>query len=218
MKHTPLRLFLVRHGNTFEKHQTPVQVGAQTDLPLTDQGRKQALAFGALLSQNKIVPRAIYAGALKRQRETGTLLVEQLGLEEKQLKHANALTELDYGLWEGLEAATISEGWPEEYAAWTEQAKWPAHIFGGAQERHLAEIGRWLQELRQSYAPGDALVGVTSNGVIRYFYSLMEQAWRACIAQKRMEELKVKTGHYCELLLYPDSIEVQSWNSNPATQ
>ena len=38
----PIRLILVRHGNTFEAGQKCVKVGSKTDMPLTAQGLRQA--------------------------------------------------------------------------------------------------------------------------------------------------------------------------------
>lgn len=57
----PIRLILVRHGNTFDAGQTPTQVGARTDLSLTDQGRNQAHYFARYLASEQIQPQAISA-------------------------------------------------------------------------------------------------------------------------------------------------------------
>ena len=217
MKNGPIRLFLLRHGNTFEKHETPVQVGARSDLPLTQQGREQARHFCSYLLGNQIIPRAIYAGGLKRQAETASILTAQMNAENS-FHNEHALTELDYGHWEGLTSEAIAEKWPNEYVSWTSQAEWPRHIFGGSQDAHVGEMMRWINELRNCFNAGDAVIGVTSNGIIRFFYSLLADEWQRCIQQKQMEKLKVKTGHYCELLLYPNHVEIKSWNSNPLSQ
>ncbi len=201
-----IRLLLVRHGNTFEKGQTPTQVGARTDLHLTEQGRRQAQSFADYLSANHIKPDAIYAGSLKRQIETAQILGSH--------HHETALTEIDYGAWEGLTTEEITKQWPNEYHAWTTQAKWPT-IFGSTQENHLNAIKKWLEALRKKHASGQTIVGVTSNGVIRYFYSLQNREWQNLINSSRMEDLKVKTGHFCELLLTSDSLKAESWNVDP---
>ena len=61
-----IRLILMRHGNTFEAGQTPVQVGTRTDLPLTAQGLAQAKEMLNYLTAEGISPEAIFAGKLKR--------------------------------------------------------------------------------------------------------------------------------------------------------
>jgi probable phosphoglycerate mutase len=175
-------------------------VGAQTDLPLTEQGRNQAESFAHYLASQKIQPQAIYAGSLKRQTETAEILRSQLQIEHTM--HAAALTEIDYGAWEGLTTDAIRQKWPNEYEAWIQQSRWPK-IFGNTKESHLAAIKKWLNELRDTYAPDETVVGVTSNGILRFFYNSS-----SC-------DLKVKTGHFCELWLFKNSVEIKSWNKDP---
>ncbi|MCL4553141.1 MAG: histidine phosphatase family protein, partial [Candidatus Marsarchaeota archaeon] len=91
-----IRLFLLRHGNTFETGQTPVQIGAKTDLPLTNKGREQAAAFAQFMTQLP-TPAAIYAGSLKRQIETAQIVAQALHAETLLHLNEEALTEIDYG-------------------------------------------------------------------------------------------------------------------------
>jgi broad specificity phosphatase PhoE len=210
----PIRLILVRHGNTFEPGQTATQVGARTDLSLTDQGRNQAQYFAHYLASEQIYPHAIYAGALKRQIETAQILGSHLQVGNKIQLHEPALTEIDYGPWEGLTSHEITQQWPNEYKAWTAQSQWP-EIFGSTQECHLSDIKKWLNELRSVHVAGETVIGVTSNGVIRFFYSFQDKEWQNLIHTHRMEDLKVKTGHFCELLLFKDSLQIKNWNKNP---
>ncbi len=201
-----IRLILLRHGNTFEAGQTPTQVGARTDLPLTEEGRNQALYFARYLASEKIWPQAIYAGGLKRQIETAQITGRHLEVENKIQLHEPALTEIDYGAWEGLTADEIQKQWPSEYKAWATQSQWPK-LFDSTREGHLHGIKKWLQQLRDAHNPGETVVGVTSNGILRLFHSLQER--------DGIEELKVKTGHFCELLLEKDRVQIQKWNQDP---
>lgn len=207
-----IRLFLLRHGNTFESNQTPTQVGAKSDLPLTLQGCEQAKNFSRYLLSEKISPQAIFSGALQRQRKTAEIIGEPLHLETRC---EGALTEIDYGAWEGLTAEEIASKWPNEYLNWTHAGLWPEKIFKESLETHLTAIRSWLERLRKTFSSGDSVVGVTSNGVMRFFYSLLETEWRQLIQNRQMEKLKVKTGHFCELLLSKDAIQIQSWNAKP---
>lgn len=211
----PIRLFLIRHGNTFEAGQTPTQVGLTSDLPLTEQGRKQARAFAAYLKAEDITPAAIYAGSLKRQTESAQIIARDLHIDSKLHLNYPALNEIDYGAWEGLTAEEITHQWPAEYAGWTEQSLWGEGIFGGSLQEHLKDIRSWLHELRHYYSSGDVIVGITSNGIIRFFNSFDPLHWKKLTEEKRMEDLKVKTGHYCELLLFKDSLISSRWNIRP---
>ena len=201
-----IRLILVRHGNTFEAGQTPTQVGARTDLPLTGQGRVQAQAMAQYLKGERLA--AVYSGPLKRQRETA----QALG---KPIQLSAALNEIDYGPWEGLATEEIAQRWPREYTDWTTRATWANGIFGGAEETCLRGLEQWLAALRTTHVPGDLVIGVTSNGLIRLFYSFLKEDWARLVQKRLMETLKVKTGHFCELLLLPDSLEVKCWNAKP---
>ncbi len=210
-----IHIFLSRHGNTFEAGQIPTQVGLKTDLPLTEQGRAQALAFAAYLKQNQITPAAIYAGSLQRQTAYAQIIAQELDMESKLHLFNPALNEIDYGAWEGLTADEITRSWPEVYAAWIEQASWANNIFRGSLEAHIQAIKTWLEELRHQYTQGDVVVGVTSNGIMRFFQSFDVNLWNSAVQNARMEDLKVKTGHFCELLLSQDSLIVKSWNQKP---
>jgi probable phosphoglycerate mutase len=193
---------LVRHGNTFEAGETPVQVGARTDLCLTAQGRRQAEEVGKYLIAQALRPAAIYAGTLKRQIESAQLIAR--AVKSPLNLHETALTEIDYGAWEGLTAEEIERRWPEEYAQWTKAGEWPEKIFNGSRQNHKLQLELWLQRLRNTYAPGDVIIAVSSNGLIRFF------------SDATIPDPKVKTGHFCELDISPTSFQIKSWNSSPS--
>jgi broad specificity phosphatase PhoE len=201
----PIRLILARHGNTFESDQVPTQVGAKTDLPLTAQGRAQASQLAEFLATQRQPLAAIYAGGLKRQTETAQIVADKLGAS-LYLKTAG-LTEIDYGAWEGLTTNAISQQWSKEYTGWTDTLRWPEGIFEGSLHDHIAKILAWMETLRQLYASEETVLGVTSNGILRLIHSLVEQ-----------KTVKVKTGYFCELLLFPGKFEIVSWNLRPTSR
>ena len=182
------RLLLMRHGNTFEEGKQTVQVGLRTDLPLTAFGRNQAQLVAQALQKKP--PQIIFAGRLKRQIESAQIIADLLGVAVQQTP---ALNEIDYGLWEGLTAAAISQQWPKEYAEWNKQAKWQDNIFQGTFEKHWDALQKWLATLQNF----ETVLGVTSNGLLRFF-----------------KNEKVKTGHLCELFLHSDRIEIGFWNQS----
>ena len=190
-----IRLILARHGNTFETGQIPVQLG-RTDLSLTAFGEEQARLLARYLAT--LHPVAIYAGVLKRQMRTAEIIAEkvQVPLHLKE----TALTEIDYGLWEGLTSEGIRFRWPHEYEAWTKEAVWPKGIFDSSFQEHMQAMNEWLAQLLQTYSSGDTVVAVTSNGLLR-----------SCFARP-----SVKTGHFCELELFSDRLEIKGWNLDPS--
>ena len=71
-----ITLLIARHGNTFEKGQTPTRVGKRTDLPLTQKGEEQALALGQWIKGAGYVPDACYCSTLQRTQKTATLALQ----------------------------------------------------------------------------------------------------------------------------------------------
>ncbi len=203
-----ISLFLLRHGNTFESHETPRQVGARTDLPLTQYGQAQAAFFANYLKINNIIPSTIYAGSLKRQTETAQIVGKTLNVENKIATGIAALNEIDYGLWEGLTTEEICRHWKEEHQLWDACGIWQNH-FKGTQEGHIKNIGEWLKNLSNAYAAGDTVVAVTSNGILRFFNQLVKNG---------VGQSKVKTGHFCELILLKSSLHIVSWNQDPSKE
>lgn len=175
-------------------------VGARTDLPLTQEGSEQARRFARTLGNAKL--KAIYAGSLLRQMQTAEIIRNHFSLDFPVQEAP--LSEIDYGVWEGLTQEEIQERWPEDLADWTAEAKWPKGIFGRSAEEHLFDIQNWIEQLRRFYAFGDRVVAVTSNGILRFFSTLGGQPPQ-----------KVQTGHFCELSILNDSIRIERWNIKP---
>lgn len=211
-----IRLLLVRHGNTFDDGETPRQVGLKTDLPLTAKGRRQAQQMGHWLrAEGGIAPVRFYAGSLQRQRTAAELIAEELGLSSRVRSGEAALDELDYGAWEGLTGEEIKARWPNEYRDWEEAADWPVKVFGGSAAERIERIGLWLERLSREHSAGDTVLAVTSNGVIRFFYYFVPGMWKNLQQKRRMKELKVGTGNFCEVEIRDDCLNVLSWNVKP---
>jgi broad specificity phosphatase PhoE len=110
MSPTPPRVFLVRHGET-ERSITRQHTG-RTDIPLTEEGRRQAKRLGARLARESFD--LVLVSPLKRALETCRLAgfaIEEMdsgaGLEPD-------LMEWDYGAYDSLTAADIRKerpGW-----------------------------------------------------------------------------------------------------------
>ncbi|MFO1258936.1 MAG: histidine phosphatase family protein [Gammaproteobacteria bacterium] len=204
-------LILIRHGNTFESHETPVQVGFKTDLPLTQQGKQQSTLLADYLKKNKIAPNAIYAGQLKRQQETADSIGKAFNLP---FSFEPSLNEIDYGLWEGQTETEIKQKWVKPYQDWLEAAIWPKVIFGGSLESHLAKIKTWLEHLKREHS-NQTVVGVTSNGIIRLFLYFSNLNWPELVEMRQLADYKVKTAHFCKLIINSEGVTINAWNTTP---
>jgi len=106
---------LIRHGQT-EWSKTGRHTG-RTDVPLTDLGRKQAVALGHMIGEGEFA--RVMSSPLSRAWET----MELVGLKRTAVS-SNDLVEWDYGEYEGRPTAEIRESLP----GWT---VWTHPIIGG---------------------------------------------------------------------------------------
>ena len=144
---------LVRHGET-EWSRDGRHTG-KTDIPLTDDGRRQAKALGAALSAWQFA--LVLTSPLERARDTCTLAGYG--------KHAQVRAELvewDYGRYEGLTSTQIAVTNPD-WSLWRD---------GGPGGETAADVGRRadhvIAEVRR--VSGDVLIFAHGH-VLRVFAS-----------------------------------------------
>ena len=122
-------LWLVRHGAT-EWTATRQHTG-RTDVPLTDEGRRQAAALCRLLDTRRFV--AAFTSPLERARETARLA----GFATAEV--LDDLREWDYGAYEGRTTAEIREEIPG-WSVWTHPI-----VDGESLDDVAARVGRVVE-------------------------------------------------------------------------
>ncbi len=111
------RIILLRHG------QTEWNVGAgsgerfrgRVDLSLDDTGLTQAQAVAERLADHPIA--AVYSSPLKRAMGTARPTAQLLGLSVQPLP---GIIDVNYGDWQGLSHAEVSQAHPDLYSRWLE--------------------------------------------------------------------------------------------------
>jgi broad specificity phosphatase PhoE len=131
------RIYLVRHGATVLSAEDAF--AGETDVVLSEEGRKQARSLAARLAGEPIA--AFYASPMSRTMETARILAELHGLE---VLPRDGLREISHGRWEGRKRAEVETLFPEEYARW-EADPFSSAPSGG--ESGLAVTARALPEL-----------------------------------------------------------------------
>jgi broad specificity phosphatase PhoE len=143
-------LFLIRHGRTGGNKQRYV---GWEDVPLDDEGRRQAAAVAQALAVDVID--AVYASPLSRAVDTARPLAAARGLE---VRVRPALKEIDYGRYQGMLKADQPLRLRHEHRV--------EPMPGG---ESLADVYRRLEaawgELRQELAAGRSLA------VVGHFWS-----------------------------------------------
>lgn len=205
-----MKLILARHGNTFGPEDTPVWVGANEDLPLTEKGLEQSREIGRAIRDGSAGLDRIISGPLKRTRTGAGLIGETCGFTGT-IEIDDRLTEIDYGVWGGKSDDEIREGWGQDAIDnWRERSIAPRGAGWKPSVSTLKSNARAVYKSATRDLSDDVCVLViTSNGILRYFYDIIagEDAPR--------HNAKVKTGHICVTEIDRNGPVMKHWNVPP---
>lgn len=201
------RFVIVRHGNTFEANESPRRIGASTDIPLTVQGVRQAMALGELFAGMGWNFGRVLVSPLKRTQETTRLILEQFP-RRPQPEVIDWLNEIDHGPDENqTEDAVLARIGPAALADWDEHALPPPGWSIDAEKR----IAGWQGLFGNDNT--EAVLVVTSNGAAR-FALLADPALRAQVPG--LASLKLPTGGYGIINRSADSeLSLCAWGKRP---
>ncbi len=104
-------LYLLRHGQSEWNILNKVQ--GQEDTLLTEKGIKQANKAAERLKNEGID--MVYSSDLKRAYNTAEIVGNKLNLEVNKL---DAIREIHFGIWQGLDLNTIKNDHEEDYKLW----------------------------------------------------------------------------------------------------
>ncbi|WP_300375486.1 histidine phosphatase family protein [Henriciella sp.] len=206
------KVYIVRHGNTFDRGDTVTRVGARTDLPLSRSGQEQADALAKHFSSMQTAFSRIVTSPLKRTRQTAeTIAAAQPSAPD--LETAPFLREIDYGPDENQpEADVVARIGDAALEAWERRAVPPP----GWNVDPPAIIGNWdkfFASVAKEPVSGPVLV-VTSNGVARFALLAARQANPELNIEA--SDLKLKTGAYGILSIEADAKPgLLDWNIRP---
>jgi len=190
------RVYIVRHGNTFDKGDIIRRVGCRTDLQLSNSGRLQAeqlkshfqsVSFDSCFSSN-----------LKRTRQTTEIIT---GSQDYQI--ADMLSEIDYGPDEGkAETDVVARLGQEALRLWDEAAIPPKGWLVNPDQIRTD----WVDFLARMPRHENTLV-VTSNGTARFLLDVVRNGDAA--------QRKLRTGAYGIVRMDGTGPELESWNIRP---
>jgi broad specificity phosphatase PhoE len=205
-------IIFIRHGNTFGPGDRIVWVGGSLDLPLVAQGERQARFCGQAIERGGLRVCAIYAGPLLRTQATARLVAEELAAAPIVRTHA-ALNEIDYGEWTGKTDEEVKAAFgADELAAWSLHSEWPKRGgWRGSADQTAARAREFVAELVTTHAATDLVVVVSSNGLLRYFLTLIPGLFEHRCAGRAV---KMRTGHFGWMVCH-DSFELKCWDLSP---
>ncbi|UZW56937.1 histidine phosphatase family protein [Sphingobium sp. JS3065] len=179
------RIFIIRHGNTFESSAQARRIGAGTDIPLVESGRAQADSLATWFAAQDFPIRRLHSGPLRRARETAAAIASATGHPlDGPLPWLN---EIDHGPDEGQpESQVLARLGADALTAWDEQGIAPKDWRVDAQSR----IAAWKDWFAQEGEGTDLLV--TSNGAARFALLALGLP---------LKNLKLRTGAFGELTI-----------------
>lgn len=152
-----IRILLIRHGQT-EWNRREIFRG-HADIPLSDQGMRQAQALADRLSDERIA--AVYSSPLIRASATAERVAKAHGIQPLTVP---ALTDISYGAWEGHQHQQVEKLYPDLYVRWRTKPHL-AHPPGG---ETLAQVRRRVTLALDSIVAGhrQAAIVVVSHRVV----------------------------------------------------
>jgi broad specificity phosphatase PhoE/ribonuclease HI len=151
------RLVVVRHGET--EYTARRLYSGRGDAALTPRGLAQARAAADRVGQVA----AVVTSPLSRCARTAELIAEAAGGVPVRIDAD--LVECDFGAWEGLSFAQVSERWPDEMRAWLAS---PAVAPPGGEsfDEVARRVSRAVQRLCSAY-PGERVAVVSHVSPIK---------------------------------------------------
>ena len=152
-----MRVILVRHGQT-EWNSKGIFRGV-IDIGLNENGERQARQTGEKLGQLRID--AVYSSPLSRADKTARIIAS---FHDRKVKTIESLTDMDFGVWQGLNREQVKERYPEVFQIWEkspDKVKIPeAETLSGVRKR--IELG--LKSILNDH--GRQTVVIVSHGLI----------------------------------------------------
>ncbi|SDR36088.1 histidine phosphatase family protein [Pseudovibrio sp. Tun.PSC04-5.I4] len=201
------RIYILRHGNTFDKGDVVTRVGGRTDLPLSVSGLDQAEKLSEHFAELAVGFDMAFCSPLQRTKQTAQIALKTQ-VEEVDLKVLPFLVEIDYGPDENKPEDEVRARIGEDaLKAWEEEGIPP----NGWYVDPPAVIGRWQEFFASAPKkyPNKTLLVVTSNGIARF-------ALKALKDGSANADLKLKTAAYGVFDVTEDGQpKMLSWNVRP---
>jgi broad specificity phosphatase PhoE len=138
-------VYFVRHGVTEWNRQRRFQ--GQLDVPLSEEGVKQADLVANWLADQQQHFTSIYSSDLLRARQTAELIGKRLGLTPVL---SVALREINVGEWQGL-------------------------LYDEVNERYPGKIEEWYRTIDRFTLPGGESIPLVQARIFAFFEQLLEQ-------------------------------------------
>lgn len=167
-----MRIYFIRHTQT-EYNIRQAYYGA-LNAPINADGRRQAKALGALLSE--AVWDEIWMSDLLRVEQTVQLVLEQSRQDSSAVlvKTFEAFREMDFGQWEGLDYKTVQTCFHDDFERWSKDWKYAAPTGGETYAHFFERVFAQFTALTETIKNREGTLLIAAhNGTLRIMFALM---------------------------------------------
>lgn len=216
------RLVLLRHGQTVWSE--TAQYTGRTDIPLTEDGRAQAVSAGQRLREafpEGFAPENIFVSYLQRARDTAHLA----GFDTQNI--VEEIAEWDYGRAEGRTRGQLEEAMGFPWDVWEDGPETLADSLGGTRTEIMPDgteftvvngVGERLDEAAArarraidlalpALEKGEDVLFVAHAHILR----ILTTQWLQ-MDPLFGRKLRLDTAHYCVLGMYKGDRVIDCWN------
>jgi len=156
----PTTIYLIRHGETPLTPARRFSGSGGSNPGLTEKGREQARAVGAVLAQRN--PEVLLVSPMQRTRDTAEEISQLVNLEPI---FDEDWIEASFGHWDGLTPDEVEEKYPDEFKAWVSDP-WYGQGGGEPYAAVAERAGIALNKVAAEF-PGKTIAIVTHNVVVK---------------------------------------------------
>ena len=192
-----VKLLLVRHGHV--EGIQPERFRGRTDVPLTPEGRRQAVATAGCIAA-RWHPAMIYTSPLQRCVQTASEIAVACGVESVVEEDLN---DLDYGGWQWHLHTEVRARWPELFDRWLTAPHLVRFPEGESLQDLLARAANVARMAIERH-PSESVVLVSHDSVLRaLLLQLLDQPvsayWRLSPAPCSISEVDM-LGHGARII------------------
>ncbi len=186
------RLYLIRHAET--NLNTDNRYLGKTDVSLNSKGIVQA-EFMRKLVKNLSID-VFFTSPLKRTRETCEIMLKGKSMP---MKVHNELSEINFGLWEGLTYDEVKAKYSNQLEMWERNPLVNKPSQGETMTEVLSRVSTFYNEMLDSYRE-KAIAIVSSGGVLNILLCFLFQ-----IKPKALWQFSLSAASFSKILIHPDN-------------
>ncbi len=209
-----IKLVLVRHGQSIWNLEN--RFTGWTDVPLSDQGVKEAQEAGMVLKEKGFTFDLAFTSVLKRAEDTLDYILKEMDLSDIEIRHSWRLNERHYGALQGLNKDDTKKKYGEEQvklwrrsadvrppALTKEDERYPGHDpkYNDLTEEELPTtenlidtihrvITYWNTDIKQELEQGKQVIIVAHGNSLRGLMKYLDN-----MSDEEVMNLEIETGN-----------------------